>query len=51
MFLFSMLTRAPSAAVFGGTAASLLVYFTDWRVIADYIPFYNGKFPKEEEAK
>ncbi|XP_076636397.1 ubiquinol-cytochrome c reductase 6.4 kDa subunit [Colletes latitarsis] len=34
----------PSAVVYGGSAGMALVYFTDWRVIAEYIPFYNGKF-------
>ncbi|CAG9770535.1 unnamed protein product [Ceutorhynchus assimilis] len=39
-----------SAGVYGATASGLVVYFTDWRVVVDYLPFYNGKFPKEEEA-
>ncbi|XP_076178416.1 ubiquinol-cytochrome c reductase 6.4 kDa subunit [Ptiloglossa arizonensis] len=34
----------PSAMVYGGTAGLALVYFTDWRVVVDNIPFYRGKF-------
>ncbi|KAG5873229.1 hypothetical protein JTB14_009048 [Gonioctena quinquepunctata] len=37
-----------SALVFGATAGVAVVYATDWRVIVDYVPYYNGKFPKEE---
>jgi len=34
----------PSLATFGATSAVAVVYITDWRVITDYIPFYNGKY-------
>ncbi|CAH1112619.1 unnamed protein product [Psylliodes chrysocephalus] len=36
-----------SAMVFGATAGVTLCYATDWRVIVDYIPYYNGKFKEE----
>ncbi|XP_031839205.1 ubiquinol-cytochrome c reductase 6.4 kDa subunit [Nomia melanderi] len=36
----------PSAATYGTAAGLALVYFTDWRVIAEYIPYYGGKFNK-----
>ncbi|XP_030380204.1 uncharacterized protein LOC115628296 [Scaptodrosophila lebanonensis] len=41
----------PSAAVFGLAAGMALVYYTDWKVVAKYLPIYNTKFPKEEEEK
>ncbi|XP_076658296.1 ubiquinol-cytochrome c reductase 6.4 kDa subunit [Halictus rubicundus] len=34
----------PSAMLYGGVAGLGLVYFTDWRVIAEHIPYYGGKF-------
>jgi ubiquinol-cytochrome c reductase subunit 10 len=37
----------PSLATFGATAGVIVVYITDWRVITDYIPFYNGKYKEE----
>lgn len=41
--------RVPSLSIFGSTAAIVGVYFTEWRVISDYIPFYNGKFKDEAQ--
>jgi len=36
-----------AAAIFGATSFVGLCYFTDWRVITDWIPFYNGKYKSE----
>jgi len=36
-----------AAAIFGATAGAAVCYFTDWRVVTDWIPFYNGKYKKE----
>ncbi|EDW17360.1 uncharacterized protein LOC6586618 [Drosophila mojavensis] len=37
----------PSAATFGMAAGLAIIYFTDWRLITNYIPLYNTKYPKE----
>ncbi|EDW29821.1 GL14819 [Drosophila persimilis] len=38
----------PSAGYFGLASLLALVYYTDWKAIAGYIPLYNTKFPKPE---
>lgn len=34
----------PSIVIWGIGAAITGIYFTDWKIIATKIPFYNGKF-------
>jgi len=41
----------PSTAVFGATSFVGMLYFTDWRVVNEWIPFYGGKFKPEPEPK
>ena len=38
----------PTAATFGATAGAALVYFTDWKLVLQYVPYINGKFKSEE---
>ncbi|XP_016320250.1 cytochrome b-c1 complex subunit 10 [Sinocyclocheilus anshuiensis] len=41
-------TWVPTLAVWGGVGGVALVYFTDWRLILDYVPYINGKFKKDD---
>jgi len=36
-----------SAVMFGVTAFGTLCYFSDWKVVVGYIPFYSGKFKED----
>lgn len=35
---------APSAVGYGAAAAALGLYFTDWKLVLQFLPFYSGKF-------
>lgn len=39
--------RIPSATGYGAAAAALGLYFTDWKLVLQYLPFYNGKFEEK----
>lgn len=41
----------PNMLLWGTTAFVALIYFTDWKVIAKRIPYYNGKFPPDKEPE
>jgi hypothetical protein len=45
------LSRFGSATLYGGVGFGLLCYFSDWKVVCAYIPFYSGKFKEEDEEK
>ncbi|XP_011503799.1 PREDICTED: cytochrome b-c1 complex subunit 10-like [Ceratosolen solmsi marchali] len=34
----------PSAITYGSGAGLALLYFTDWKLILQYVPYYRGKF-------
>uniref|UniRef100_A0A8C7K8J1 Ubiquinol-cytochrome c reductase, complex III subunit XI n=2 Tax=Oncorhynchus TaxID=8016 RepID=A0A8C7K8J1_ONCKI len=37
-------TWVPTMAGWGSVGGVALVYFTDWRLILDWVPYINGKF-------
>ncbi|KAJ3599430.1 hypothetical protein NHX12_033393 [Muraenolepis orangiensis] len=40
----------PNLVGWGTVAGVGFVHFTDWRLILDYVPYINGKFPKEDPS-
>ncbi|MPC16521.1 hypothetical protein E2C01_009348 [Portunus trituberculatus] len=39
----------PSAIGFGAAAAGVGLYFTEWKLINQYIPFYGGRYKEQEQ--
>jgi len=37
-----------SGMAYGTTAGVAIVYATDWKLLLQYLPFYNGKFVEDE---
>ncbi|XP_075741006.1 cytochrome b-c1 complex subunit 10-like [Rhipicephalus microplus] len=38
---------ARPVALYGATGAIGVAYFTDWKAVLQYVPFYNGKYKEE----
>uniref|UniRef100_A0A8C8DN05 Ubiquinol-cytochrome c reductase, complex III subunit XI n=1 Tax=Oryzias sinensis TaxID=183150 RepID=A0A8C8DN05_9TELE len=41
-------TWVPNMATWGTVGGVALVYFTDWRLVLDYVPYINGKFKDDK---
>lgn len=40
--------RTPSLMGFGTFSGLMFLYFTDWKLFMDKVPFYNKKFEEKE---
>ncbi|ROL40811.1 Transcription factor E2-alpha [Anabarilius grahami] len=41
--------RVPTLVGWGTVGGLAVVYFTDWRLILDYVPYIRGKFKKDDD--
>lgn len=47
-YIFDYYYRIPSATIYGAFSSSALLYFTDWKAVLQYMPFYSGQFKPRE---
>nr|XP_013800721.1 PREDICTED: cytochrome b-c1 complex subunit 10 [Apteryx mantelli mantelli] len=44
----SLFFRTPTLVTWGGVAGTGLIWFTDWKLILQYVPYIGGKYKKED---
>nr|XP_009934064.1 PREDICTED: uncharacterized protein LOC104330534 [Opisthocomus hoazin] len=40
--------RTPTLLTWGGVAGTGLIWFTDWKLVLQYVPYISGKFKTED---
>ncbi|XP_035750196.1 cytochrome b-c1 complex subunit 10, partial [Egretta garzetta] len=40
--------RTPTLVTWGGVAGTGLIWFTDWKLVLQYVPYIGGKFKTED---
>lgn len=40
--------RTPTLVTWGGVAGTGLIWFTDWKLVLQYVPYISGKFKTED---
>ncbi|KFP16040.1 Cytochrome b-c1 complex subunit 10, partial [Egretta garzetta] len=38
----------PTLVTWGGVAGTGLIWFTDWKLVLQYVPYIGGKFKTED---
>ncbi|XP_013876517.1 cytochrome b-c1 complex subunit 10 [Austrofundulus limnaeus] len=42
-------TWAPNMATWGAASLVSVIYFTDWKLILQYVPYIGGKYKEDDE--
>ncbi|XP_019329098.1 PREDICTED: cytochrome b-c1 complex subunit 10 [Aptenodytes forsteri] len=40
--------RTPTLVTWGGVAGTGLIWFTDWKLVLQYVPYIGGKYKTED---
>ncbi|XP_009459945.1 PREDICTED: cytochrome b-c1 complex subunit 10 [Nipponia nippon] len=43
-----LLSRTPTLVTWGGVAGTGIIWFTDWKLVLQYVPYIGGKFKTED---